>query len=231
MKKRKSIRKFTDEPVSDAEIKHILEVARWSMSGANAQPWEFIVIRSEQVKEKLVEIHLKYEEAKLAIEETRSHEYRQPRFRIDHPLTVKWKNAPVILAVLGDKRTMQASTLFGRLYLTNIFDQNMSVVTFSVHLATAALGLGAAWISLHDPVSEEMKQVLGIPAILTLFALVPIGHPAIQPISYRRELDEMVHYERYDLSKFRSIDDIQNYIKSLRKRHEKAKSYPSEPAA
>ena len=230
VKTRKSVRQFTNTPVSESEIKQILEVARWSMSGANAQPWEFLIVRSEQTKEKLADIYRKYEETVFAIEKTRFQEYRQPRFRIDNPLTVKWKDAPVILAVIGDKRTVQASTMFGRLLLYDIFDQNMSVATFSIQLAAASLGLGAAWISTFDPVAEEMKPVLGIPAILSLFVLIPIGHTTFPLTSYRRKLDEMVHYEKYDMTKFRTIDDIQEYIKLLRKEHEKASAYPSEPA-
>ena len=79
-----------------------------------------------------------------------------------------------------------------------------------------------------DPAAEEMKSLLGIPPIITLFGVVPIGYPAVQPSPYRRNLDELVHFEKYDMSKFRSINDIQEFIKFLRQRHEKAKAYPSE---
>ena len=40
-------REFTDEPISDEDLALLADVARWSGSGANAQPWRFIVIRDE----------------------------------------------------------------------------------------------------------------------------------------------------------------------------------------
>ena len=117
---------------------------------------------------------------------------------------------------MGDRRTVQASTLFGRLLSLNVFDQNMACATLMMNLAAAALGLGAAWISIFEPAAEEMKPILGIPQIISLFALVPIGYPAIQPTPYRRELNELVHFEKYDMSKYRSHEEVQEFIRRLR---------------
>jgi nitroreductase len=41
----RSVRDFRPEPVPDADIQAILEVARWTGSGMNRQPWTFVVIR------------------------------------------------------------------------------------------------------------------------------------------------------------------------------------------
>jgi nitroreductase len=41
-------RQFTDEPVADAHLRAITEVARWSGSSRNAQPWRFVTIRSTE---------------------------------------------------------------------------------------------------------------------------------------------------------------------------------------
>jgi nitroreductase len=38
-------REFTDEPLSDDHLRAILDVARWTGSGNNSQPWRFIVLR------------------------------------------------------------------------------------------------------------------------------------------------------------------------------------------
>lgn len=43
----RQIREFTDEPVSEADLAVLADVARWSGSSANTQPWRFIVIREE----------------------------------------------------------------------------------------------------------------------------------------------------------------------------------------
>jgi len=42
----RTIRRFTDEPVGDAILARCLQAATWAPSGANAQGWRFIVLRS-----------------------------------------------------------------------------------------------------------------------------------------------------------------------------------------
>ena len=45
IKSRRSIRKFSAEPVSDQQIDRILEAGRWAPSGLNNQPWRFAVVK------------------------------------------------------------------------------------------------------------------------------------------------------------------------------------------
>ncbi len=233
-RKRRSIRKFKPDPVPDEYVEKILEAARWAPSGANGQPWEFIVIKDRETIKKLAEAYARYQEITLIVDMTKLEEYRHPAFRIQASLETEeaararfsvWGDTPVIIAVLGDQRTMQASTMAARLFEYHTFDQNLTTTNYAIHLAAAALGLGAQWVSLPWPAAEEMKPILGIPTILTLFSLNPIGYPAIKPAPYRRELSEMVHFEKYDMSKFRSTKDIQEYIKYQRQRHAAGKTY------
>lgn len=44
----RTIRRFTDEPVDDVTLARCLQAATWAPSGANAQGWRFIVLRSPQ---------------------------------------------------------------------------------------------------------------------------------------------------------------------------------------
>lgn len=46
----RTIRRFTDEPVDDATLERCLEAATWAPSGANAQCWRFVVLRSPEVR-------------------------------------------------------------------------------------------------------------------------------------------------------------------------------------
>lgn len=48
MRTARAIRRFTDEPVDDATLARCLEAATWAPSGANAQAWRFIVLRSPE---------------------------------------------------------------------------------------------------------------------------------------------------------------------------------------
>jgi nitroreductase len=56
IKDRRSIRKFTDENISNESLTTILEAGRWAPSGLNNQPWRFMVIRKNDNRhEKLAE--------------------------------------------------------------------------------------------------------------------------------------------------------------------------------
>src|SRR3954451_19955480 len=48
-------RRFTDQPVPDDVINDILEVGRWTGSGLNAQPWEFVVVRDRNTLRQISE--------------------------------------------------------------------------------------------------------------------------------------------------------------------------------
>jgi len=53
IRSRRSIRKYTKEPVSDNLINEIMEAGRWAPSGTNNQPWRFAVIKDRSFKDKL----------------------------------------------------------------------------------------------------------------------------------------------------------------------------------
>jgi nitroreductase len=46
----RTMRKFTDEPVDDATLARCLQAATWAPSGANAQEWRFVVLRSPEMR-------------------------------------------------------------------------------------------------------------------------------------------------------------------------------------
>jgi len=52
---RRSVREFTDKPVSKEDINTILNAGHWAPSGLNNQPWRFIVIRNPETIRKLSE--------------------------------------------------------------------------------------------------------------------------------------------------------------------------------
>ena len=53
IQKRRSIRRFKADPVSDDLIQQLLESARLAPSGSNTQPWRFIVIKDAETRQKL----------------------------------------------------------------------------------------------------------------------------------------------------------------------------------
>jgi len=54
---RRSIRKYTAQPVPDAVVKEILEAAMSAPSAGNQQPWQFVVIRDRQTLDAIPTIH------------------------------------------------------------------------------------------------------------------------------------------------------------------------------
>ena len=57
IKKRRSIRRYTDEPVSDGDIRTLLEAAMAAPSADNSQPWEFVVVQQEALRQQLAQTH------------------------------------------------------------------------------------------------------------------------------------------------------------------------------
>jgi nitroreductase len=56
IKGRRSIRKYTQEPVSEEQVTQILEAGRWAPSRGNSQPWRFIVLKDAQTRIDLAEV-------------------------------------------------------------------------------------------------------------------------------------------------------------------------------
>ena len=86
VRKRRSIRKFKPDSIPEDHVEKILEAARWAPSGANGQPWEFIVIKDRGAITKLAEAYEWYQEITLTVDMTKLEEYRHPCFRIQAPL-------------------------------------------------------------------------------------------------------------------------------------------------
>lgn len=56
IKKRRSVREFTDEPLNKESITQILDATRWAPSGGNQQRWRFVVVTDPQVKEMIKKV-------------------------------------------------------------------------------------------------------------------------------------------------------------------------------
>jgi nitroreductase len=137
----------------------------------------------------------------------------------------QYRDAPVIIVICGDPRTAQATTL-DRVYDYRwVVLENICMTTQILHLAVAACGLRSQFVTVNFLTEQLIKPILGIPPIIRIFSLAPIGYPVHEPPrSYRRELKEFVHFDKYDMSKYRSHQDVQEFIRQLRKRSESA--YP-----
>ncbi len=223
---RRSIRRFKTDPVDPDLLGKILEAGRWAMSGANGQPWEFVVVQDPATRAKIVDSWLEPNQEAYVIEQMRIPELRHHHLR-SRLTTPSFQDAPVIIVVVGDRRAYQATVLGANFLVTEgaadaIYLKNMANATQMLHLAAAAAGLGSEWVSVNRPWGQALKRILNIPEILEVQTLVIIGYPAYSPQqSYRRPLADIVHYDKYDHSKYRSGEDIHKYLVSLRQNTEK----------
>ncbi|MFC1917593.1 nitroreductase family protein [Chloroflexota bacterium] len=229
-KKRRSVRKFKADPIPDGIVEKVLDAAHWAQSGANAQPWEFIIVRDKETIHKMADTLLEYtRNTSWPIEQTRVKEIRH-RNLVDGPPEGPsgWRDVPVIVVCCADPRTTQASVLIAQ-YLPHEGGtgahslKNMANATQIMHLAVAAAGLGSQWLSINYSIERKLKELLGVPDQLIIHTMVPIGYPATPPgPGVRRDIKEIMHYEKYDQSRARSAEDIYQYILSLRQKTQAA---------
>src|SRR3989442_11777992 len=134
-------------PISDDYVEKILEVARWAMSGANSQPWEFIVVRDPEIKRQLRDAYSEHNTDYIFwMEQQREYKLRHPSYQVKEKLheslafnkkKANWHLAPAIIVVLGDGRR-QWGTVMGA--PTFVRDQShltdgLPYASFLIHLA------------------------------------------------------------------------------------------------
>lgn len=198
---RRSIRDYTDEPISEGDLEMILEAGRQAPSGENAQPWRFVIVKDTETRNKLGAIAgggsgrrftaefvthkmqtrftgLKDEEKKKAVFE------KLTSGRVSTFLA----NAPLNIVVCGRKDVWDLP------YDTSAAIENML-------LMVTALGLGACWviapcIDVRD--EERIKSLLGLPEEIKAVSIIAIGHPT-RPHKPRPRLsiNELVFSEQW----------------------------------
>ncbi|MDP2744569.1 MAG: hypothetical protein Q8P00_05845, partial [Dehalococcoidia bacterium] len=87
-----------------------------------------------------------------------------------------------------------------------------------IHLAAKSLGLGSQWMtSVALPFMQALlHDILNIPRNLYIYDMACIGFPVEQPKPRLvRPLDEMVHHDRYEMSKYRSNEQVLEHIKAV----------------
>ena len=220
VKTRRSIRSFKTDPIPDEYVEKIIEAARWAPSGANSQPWEFVIIKDKEIKDRIVGIVNEHSEYGRRVELTREEDLRFPG--ASSPVREPgYKEAPVFIILCGDPRTKEAYPLLTTLTRGDShFASSLACAFLYMALAATALGLGSQWVSAtgHPFVKCLLRELLGIPQKLEIYDMMALGYPAHQPRERLvKEKVEMVHYGRYDKTKYRSDEEIRSFIVSLRK--------------
>ena len=171
VKTRRSIRSFKPDSIPDEYVERIVEAARWAPSGANSQPWEFIVVKDKQIKDRIVDIVNEHSEYTRKVELTREEDLRFPA--ISGPVREPgYKNAPVFIILCGDPRTKEAYPLLTLLTRGDShFTSGLASAFLYMTLAATTLGLGCQWVSAtgHPFVKCLLRELLGIPQKLDIY--------------------------------------------------------------
>jgi nitroreductase len=177
--KRRSIRKFTEDGVSDEEFKQIFEAVRWSPSWANTQAWEFIVVRDRTLIQNV----------------TATYSEKNP--------AIKCSLAASALIVVSAKTGV--SGCYGGKEVTkhaNWYMFDLGIATQTLCLKAHEMGLGTVVVGLMD--HNACKKVIALPDGYEVAAVIPIGRPAVEPKEgpARKPLSDMVHLDTFGKKMF-----------------------------
>lgn len=193
--------------VSEAEITQLLEAARVAPSGGNAQPWEFIIIRDTDMRMRIAGLYKHQLQDKIELERV---------IRGTSSVSgVGWRNAPVLILVLGDPRTSLCFPLrTAEDKADSHFFTGLANATLQIMLMAESMGLSTQYVSdCASPwFSLMLKHLLDIPPELRVYHIVPVGYTDVDATpKSRRALETMVHYERYDAIKLRSREYLEKF--------------------
>ncbi len=152
VKKRRSVRKFSERPVEREKIELCLEAARLAPSACNAQPWRFLVFDEPEKKESLRRAAC-------------SGIYRNSGFIA---------SAPVLVAALS-LRGKLLPDLAGRFQGKHYPLIDLGIAAEHLVLQAAELGLGTCWVGWFN--ASAVKKLLRLPKGEHPVALIPIGYP------------------------------------------------------
>ena len=217
VRNRMTNRAFAPYDVPRQHFEMILEAARHAPSGANAQPWHYIVVNDPAVKEKIGQCFV-------------DEQQHRARLHMGFP-TPNYngvKTAPGLIVVLADFRFVRAFPVLNdgseldRLYHQNaerILLQSVAASTMSAHLAAAALGYAVWWITAigQEDIQEQIRPLLGVPESLSIIDVMCFGPPA-KP-SYKRwkkPLERIMSWERFNPECTMTVEQIDEWVKSMR---------------
>ena len=192
MTKRRSIRDFSDEPVPDEVIDAAIAVAGSAPSGANQQPWRFVVVRDPDVKRRIRDA--------AEDEERIFYDKRAPyeRLRALAPLGTDWRKpfleiAPCLIVVFRIDYSIAPGPDGSQTHMKHYY------VAESVGIACgfllAALHMAGLATLTHTPSPMGfLTSILQRPKNEKPYLLIPVGYPAAGatvPTISKKPLDEI----------------------------------------
>lgn len=172
---RRSIRRYTDQPVPAEALARLLEAARWAPSAHNRQPWRFAVLREAGAKARLAERMGARLRADRLADGDPAEAVERDVARSHSRITT----APVVVAACLSMAEMDAYPDRRRKKAEYIMAvQSTALALQNLLLAAHAEGLGACWLCAPLFCAEAVRAALGLPADWEPQALITLGYPA-----------------------------------------------------
>lgn len=189
MERRRTVRDFSDEPVPIEIIETAIRTAGTAPSGANMQPWRFVVVRDPETKSRIREAA-----------EREEHESYHGR------MSEKWLRRLAPLGTDEHKPFLEiAPYLIVVFRITSVNETGEPEPTYysqesvgiAVGLLLAALHTAGLATLTHTPSPMKfLQEILGRPKTEVPFVLIPVGYPAADakvPDIKRKSLDEIMN--------------------------------------
>ncbi len=186
--RRRSVREFSPDPIPREVLLHAIAAAASAPSGANLQPWKFVVVTQASVKSRIRE----------AAEEEEKENYsgRMPDEWLEAlaPLQTDWKKefleiAPALIVVFREDYREAEGRRLHNYYVAE------SVGIACGFLLAALHDAGLATLTHTPSPMGFLREILDRPRNERPFLLIPVGYPAPScrvPEIQRKPLDEVV---------------------------------------
>ncbi|WP_455368593.1 nitroreductase family protein [[Eubacterium] cellulosolvens] len=178
--RRKTVRIFDNEEVNSEDLLYCIRVAIQAPSGANRQPWRFMIIDDPTMRKKL---RKKCEEQEKIFHENVNAELKE-WFRLKEIMWHKphLTSAPHLIAIFSDQNMVYASEstwLAIGYILIAIEEKALSTVTYT------------------PPYPEKLRELFGSPKNFKLETILPIGYSADPKHKEERQSTEKLIYRNY----------------------------------
>lgn len=168
---RRSIRKYTSESVEESQVLELLGAAHRAPSGHNTQPWRFILVQDQKMRERLSAVC--HDQRWMA---------KAPLFVVACADLSARSEAPAVF----DEATpgMDAKRVI----------RDTAIAVDHLMLRAVEMDLGTCWIGWFE--QSDIRPLLQIPEHVFVLGVIVIGHPDESPNARpRKELKDLVFRE------------------------------------
>jgi len=188
---------FLPDPIPGDAVRRLLEAAHSAPSVGFMQPWNFITIRDQAVREQVADAFGQAnEEAAKMFPQERQSKYKSLKLE-------GIRKAPLNICVTCD-RERGGDVVLGRTHNSNMDLYSTVCAVQNLWLAARAEGIGMGWVSIFR--DADLKSILGIPERIEIVAYLCLGYvdqlyerPELEVKGWNRRLplDDLVFEERW----------------------------------